>query len=100
MTRDFVKAGLLAILSWLDKAAEATLTHIDDEAVDIGRAIVEEELLFDWFFARATADDGALSIEAGPPVALQAVLERRKIDWAKLAEVATTLITLYRMFRG
>lgn len=101
MSRDFVKLGLLAIIGWLDKAAEATDTKVDDEAVDVARAIVDEEVLFDWVFGRIQAsDDNTLSIEAGPPVAIQAVLERRKIDWAKLAEVATTLITIYRMFRG
>jgi hypothetical protein len=100
MTRDFVKAALLAVLGWLDNASSLTPTKIDDAAVDVGRAIVEEELLFDWFFGKVTADDGALSIEAGAPEALQAVLARRNIDWAKLAEVAGTLITLIRMFRG
>jgi hypothetical protein len=101
MTRDFVKAGILAVLGWLAMAASGTPTLVDDKAVEVGKAIVEEELLFDWFFGMATADDdGGLALMGDAPVALQAVLERRKIDWAQVVSVATTLVGLFRMFAG
>jgi hypothetical protein len=101
LSREAIKAGLLIIVNWLASLADSTeLTKVDDEAVDVARAIVEEEVLFDWFFARGeAAADGTLSLESPTPEIL-AVMERRKIDFAKLLEIATTLWTLYRTFSG
>jgi hypothetical protein len=100
MSPTFVKQLLLSILDGLALAAQQTATSVDDHAVAMGRAIVEEDLLFQWFLNRAQADDGALALEDDPPVAMQAVLERRKIDWARLVQVATVLIQLLRAFKG
>lgn len=99
MSRAFITAILTYLLNGLDELAKTTPTKIDDEAVDVGRAIVEEGVLLDWFFANPTAADGTMNFVAATPE-VQAVLDRRKIDFGRLVEVATMLWGIYRTFAG
>jgi hypothetical protein len=100
VNRMFVTAVLSYLLNGLAELAKATTTKIDDEAVDVGRAILAEGVLLDWFYGKVTAPDGTLALEAGPSPEVLSVLSARNIDWEKFLSAATTLISLFRMFAG
>jgi hypothetical protein len=93
--------ALSKVRAFLVAAAPLTPIKSDDAAIVVIDALLHDGRLFGWFGTKVAEDDnGVLSLESTPPVALQVVLEQRQIDWAKLLEFLPTIITLVRMFRG
>lgn len=98
----------VTIRYWLTKArdmlaAVAPITPLktDDAIVVVMTALLEDGELFKFFDAAVDSEDsGKLSLVGEPPVALQAALEARKIDWQKLITFLPTIIEIVRMLRG
>lgn len=96
---DVALVKLRAILAAL---APLTATKLDDSAIAVIDAILHDGTLFGWFSGKVREDDlhGKLALESQPPVALQAVLEQRQIDWARLLEWLPHIVTLIKILRG
>ena len=93
---------------WLIKArdllamvAPVTPLKSDDAIVHVMTALIEDAELFG-FFEKAVDDEdsGKLSLVGIPPVALQAALQARNIDWQKLLTYLPTIIEIIRSLRG
>lgn len=85
-------------------AAVAPITPLksDDALVTLLDAILADATLFGWVENKVinAPADGALSLEASPPVAIQAALEAKKIPWQQLVDALPVIIQIWRMFRG
>lgn len=98
----------VTIRYWLVKArdllamiAPVTPLKTDDAIVQVMTAIIEDAELFKFFEASVDAEEsGKLSLVGVPPVALQAALQARNIDWQKLITFLPTIIELVRTLRG
>lgn len=93
---------------WLIKArdllamvAPVTPLKSDDAIAHVMTALIEDAELFG-FFEKAVDDEdsGKLSLVGIPPVALQAALQARNIDWQKLLTYLPTIIEIIRSLRG
>jgi hypothetical protein len=91
--------GLLSLL------AQQTTTKVDDELVALMDAIYNSPKLMDWFATKFAESEkaggvGVLSIEAGPPETLVEEIRLRDIDWAKMAQHASTIIAIVKLLSG
>lgn len=96
-----VISALDRVRAFLAAIAPVTPIKTDDALVVTIDAIRFDAEFLGWF--KKKVDDsaaGTLSLESSPPVALQVVLEQRRIDWAKLLEMLPVLIQLVGIFRG
>ena len=87
------------LINFLGLLAQQTATKVDDEAVELLKAIHEDPAVRDWFSGVVDAypDDGRLPlIEA--PAEVQASLAARGFDWQKVLEALPILIALVRTF--
>lgn len=93
---------------WLVKArdllamiAPVTPLKSDDAIVVVMTALIEDAELFGFFENAVEAEEsGRLSLAGEPPVAIQAALQARKINWAQVLAFLPTIIEVIRSLRG
>ena len=96
----FKLSKIIAVLAVL---AEQTATQVDDELVDVLRAIDEEGLLGSWFKGRMDADatpEGTLRLMADPPAEITEAFKARGIDFQRVLELLPVIITIVRTLAG
>lgn len=84
-------------------AAVAGITPIktDDAFVALLDAFLADATLLGWLETKVQqSDDGTLSLESTPPVAIQEALERHRLTFPQVLEAIPVIIQLWRMFRG
>lgn len=96
-----IRALLEKARSFLAAIAPITPLKTDDELPGLIDAILADASLLGWFEAKVAASDaGVLSLESTPPVALQVVLEQRKINWSRLIELLPAIIQVIGVLKG
>ena len=98
----------LTLRYWLVKArdllamvAPVTPLKSDDAIVVVMTALIEDAELFGFFERAVEAEEsGKLSLVGIPPVALQAALQARNINWGQLITFLPTIIEVIRSLRG
>lgn len=92
---------LAAMLGFLRRLAELTPTKVDDAAVELGEAIVEDETIGRWFRGvQATAGpDGTLQLMGEPPVEVVEAFKARGFDFSRVLEMLPLLIQLFAGFK-
>lgn len=96
-----LRSLLVKARAFIAAIAPVTPLKTDDELPGLIDALLADAALFGWFEDKvAASDSGVLSIESTPPVALQMVLEQRKVNWSRLIELLPAIIQVISVLKG
>ena len=95
MRIDF-RSALTRLRGMLAALAPITPLKLDDAFVVLIDAALADAAVFGWLQAKAEQPEGTLSLEGEPPVALQAAMQLRGINWGTVLSSVPILIQILR----